>query len=453
MDEHRTVAAQIGGRLHNFECGLVEGSVISDELSAATDELFRTMSVIKPYEENKEVRAIWIFVPRGSITDFDDYQEAKESGDVETCKDLEETWRYDYPTDPMWYEVVIYDVRDRDGNPMYKGVRVDGHMVVAAELAGRCGDRCGRSWTEQASLEVLSFLSEPLWRSLEMVRDGTYNAFVEAELPFFHRTGVIRLCDLWSVIPGYRSNLFEEFPEAIFSRLQELVDGGENCPERIGRIERFTANDFFCACSIGYKACGYDVRTPGFASGKELGENGELSPKDQYLKFADGRDEGLAGSIYDDREAGIDPDDPAAWEEWYFHRGRTGGHPWEVSRGGSSTRIDLFVCNDRDGSGFYLCVSGRSWGRSVEAVKFYVAIHDAGYPVYLMDGEDMLRRFRGDVNVGIVPHDVFPRYCEGMFPKRFGRIMDFIHVDEEDVEKLGDAIEWLPEHQVELADL
>ena len=39
-----------------------------------------------------------------------------------------------------------------------------------------------------------------------------------------------------------------------------------------------------------------------------------------------------------------------------------------------------------------------------------------------------------------------------MFPRRFGRILDFIHVDEEDVEKLGDAIEWLPEHQVEFAD-
>ena len=102
--------------------------------------------------------------------------------------------------------------------------------------------------------------------------------------------------------------------------------------------------------------------------------------------------------------------------------------------------------------GFYLGVSGDAWNRCVEAVKFYVSLHDAGHPVIFYDGEEILRRFKGEDLMGIVPHNVFPVCCDCMFPRRFGRILDFIHVDEEDVEKLGDAIEWLPEHQVEFAD-
>lgn len=46
--------------------------------------------------------------------------------------------------------------------------------------------------------------------------------------------------------------------------------------------------------------------------------------------------------------------------------------------------------------------------------------------MYLAEGEDILKRFRGEVNVGIVPHDVFPRYCGGLLPDRFGRFQDFI---------------------------
>ncbi len=255
-----------------------------------------------------------------------------------------------------------------------------------------------------------------------------------------------------------RTNLFEDLPDETYAKFQNLMGLGGNDREHVGRMERFTANDFFRACSIGYKACGYDVSTPEYGFKGQLDENGELPISYQYLKFADGRDEGLTSGLYGDEGSGVDLDDPDAWDEWYFDRNRSGGHPWEVCRGGNSTHIDLIVASDRryrsdEGRpGFYLIVRGDAWNRCVEAVKFYVSIHEAGYPVVFDEGENILRRFKGEDIMGIVPRNVFPAYCDCMFPERFGRILDFIHVYDDQIDGLADSIEWLPEHQVELAD-
>ncbi|MBQ9043161.1 MAG: hypothetical protein IJ111_10170, partial [Eggerthellaceae bacterium] len=52
--------------------------------------------------------------------------------------------------------------------------------------------------------------------------------------------------------------------------------------------------------------------------------------------------------------------------------------------------------------------------------------------------------------VGVVPHDVVPRYCESMFLGRYGAILDFIHVYGDDMESFGDEIEWLPTREARL---
>ena len=51
----------------------------------------------------------------------------------------------------------------------------------------------------------------------------------------------------------------------------------------------------------------------------------------------------------------------------------------------------------------------------------------------------------------MVPRDVIPVYREGMFPERFGTILDFMHVYDEDMASFGDKIEWLPESGAKLA--
>ena len=70
----------------------------------------------------------------------------------------------------------------------------------------------------------------------------------------------------------------------------------------------------------------------------------------------------------------------------------------------------------------------------------------------LGDADEILARFDGSDYVGIVPHHIIPKYCEGMFPSSYGRVIDFMHVFDEDMEIIDDAIEWLPVTEARLAD-
>lgn len=46
-----------------------------------------------------------------------------------------------------------------------------------------------------------------------MLRDGTYNDYVDAHLPYQHRTGVIRRSDEWKADPKARSYVWENMDE------------------------------------------------------------------------------------------------------------------------------------------------------------------------------------------------------------------------------------------------
>ena len=144
-------------------------------------------------------------------------------------------------------------------------------------------------------------------------------------------------------------------------------------------------------CSFGYAANHY--------------EGGDLSPRDQYKKHADGRDAGL------DK---IDPNSPEEFEQWLTNRDRWGGHPWEVCAGGNSTHIDLFVRHDADG--YYLVLAGSSWGRTIETVKFYLALYRKGLPVCVREANTLVKRMQETEKIGIVPEGVWPVYCEARFP-------------------------------------
>ena len=66
------------------------------------------------------------------------------------------------------------------------------------------------------------------------------------------------------------------------------------------------------------------------------------------------------------------------------------------------------------------------------------------------DAEEILARFDASDYIGIVPHAVTPKYCESMFPTQYGKVIDFMHVYKEDLEKYKNDITWLPEDPAEL---
>ena len=450
--KYKLVAPDIDRLLRYFERGYLNPSGVTPRLAEAMRPLFEALSPLAPLKSNDEAKAIWILVPRGKISDFDSFEDLKAYGEVKTYKQYEKLWREEYPDEKKWYRLVIVDGKNREGKTDFRAVSLGDKTIISAQM-----DAHGESsYTEDAAVTLCALLVDAAKESLALLKNGTYNQMVATSLPYQFRTGVIKRSVLWKYESDYKDFDFKEISDETISAFRSLMASGANDETKIGRMKTFTANDFFRACEIGYKAIGYDT------SGK--------SPSELYLRYADGRDEGLTGTGHGLNEGpGIDFDDAAAWNDWYFDRKQSGGHPWEVVRGGNSTHVSLYVSHDEHSLGFqfrlgkiseeeynakkgtagyYFTISGKH--RPFESVTFYTALSASGLPVVLHDAEEILARFDGSDYMGIVPHSVIPRYCESMFPEAYGHVIDFMHVYDEEIAKYGKEITWIPESEAKL---
>lgn len=405
-------APQVDSYIYSFKLrSLSDISNIDKESLSVLDKLFHELEAIVP---NDDVYQIYISADRGT---FEDYY--KEMYDEEFDESLNkerilEEWESAYSEEQKWFSLTAVS---RNG---YRIVMLNNSAVISTEpnqIEGYINIHKFIEW-------MISGVKE----SIKMIQDGTYNDVIEKQTSYRDRYGTISRKDWWTIFPEYKEDYFSDISKEEIDEFIKIMSDSNNQKVPSARIKDMTANMFFEYCSLGYKANEYN------------GTDG-LTPKEQYLKFADGRDGGLCE---------IDGNSPEAFKEWFYGKERFGSHPWEVCRGGNSTHIDLFV--SADDSGYYLVLAGKSYGRSNETIKFYIALKKNNIPVYLRDGEAMLARVLETDKIGIVPHDVHPVYCEGEFPN--DKILDFRHLPyDEEPEKIKLVIEkaeWFPLEMTQL---
>jgi len=248
--------------------------------------------------------------------------------------------------------------------------------------------------------------------------------YPKENLPPEHRTGKILRKDYWDVWPEARKEFFEDISaEDVDEFIRKASAQGEGSETVKERLPSMTANDFFRFCAMGYAENKY---------------NGcDKTPKEQYYLHADGRDDGLKD---------LNPDDPEAFHAWLHDYSRGGGHPWEVCRGGNSTHVSLRPMDDKDG--YFLYLDGDAWNRTIETVKFYLALTRAGIPVYLIEAHTLADRLAEQEWIGIVPHGVMPAYCESWFPNE--HIIDYMNLPYDDREKFLPFCVWYDEEPIML---
>jgi len=378
------------------------------------DEICQLMKQLKPISENG-ARELWLKVPRGSIEDFGDYEEMLENGEVENYDDFVRYWQDSYPNEYEWLSFGVVETEEG-----YKGIFLEHYLALESDPR-----RQKTEYTDDYS-EFSAWLLDEVKRCIAALKAGTYNEDVRENLPAKHRTGYITRKDLWDIFPESREDFFKDFSKEDARAFQIHMNHQEKHGERpLGRLPSLTANEFYQYCSLGYKANNY--------------RGIELSPKEQYYLHADGRDEGFGE---------IDPDNPEAFYAWFHDHSHWGGHPWEVCRGGNSTHISLYPRYD---DGWYFALSGDAWNRTIETIKFYLALRRDVIPVYLYSGPLLVKRIFETEKIGIVPSGIFPAYCNSMFDDK--EIIDFMNLPFEKTNEVAAKCVWYDIPEAELLEV
>lgn len=377
-----------------------------DKTYELLDQIFALVETIAPTSENG-ARVFWLKADRGPIEDFGDYEDMKAYDEVKNYEEYVELWNAYYPEETKWYYFGALHDKDID----YRAIFMKHKQIIE-------DDRREPPKEDDYPYDIAEFaewMLESVKEVVQMVQNGTYNDYVNQNLPHVHRTGTITTANYWSVFPESKEKFFENISqEDVDEFLQLIAEQPEDSDDIKERILTMSANDFYRCCAMGYKANNYGVE--------------ELSLREQYKRKAEGRDEGLGE---------IDPDSPEAFHDWLTDTRHGGGHPFEVVAGGDSTHIDLFVRVLDDG--YVLNLAGNAWGVCIETVKFYLALKRAGLAVYMYDGQEIAARLKGTEKMGIVPDGVIPKYCHSYFPNE--NVITFMNLpDEKMVEVISKAV-------------
>ena len=75
MSIYKLVAPNIDLLLRYFDHRHMNPSVPTQALTAAMEPLFSALTDLAPLENNEEVKTIWLQIPRGSIDDYESYED------------------------------------------------------------------------------------------------------------------------------------------------------------------------------------------------------------------------------------------------------------------------------------------------------------------------------------------------------------------------------------------
>lgn len=378
-------------------------TTVDEKTELLIEDLFETLKQIKPCGDDNR-RELWLKADRGTIDDFGDFDEWLDEELVDDYQEFEEWWKADYPDETSWYHLISIERED------YRTVFLGRKQIYESWVPD-----ADRSFGLDLS-DLFQWIIEAVQKCILQMQDGVYNKNVQRNLDIRERTGTISRKDFWDIFSDDRRAYYESITESEIEGFLNLISEQKG-QEPAGDYQKgMTSGMFYSYCSEGYIANSYN--------------NIEAyTPKELYYRYADGRDEGLAKI---DEESGDD------FDIWYHDKDRYGGHPWEVCRGGNSTHIDLRILESD--KGYYLGLKGKSMSRSVETIKFYIALRGIGVATYLFDSEEITARLLQKDLIGIVPRGIMPVYCESLFPE--DTILDFINLPLEKTDEVAAKVNW-----------
>jgi len=360
-------------------------------------------------------------VERGLVEAFGDYEEFKESGDVESPEEFEQLWKEYYPEETKWY--IFKTSKFRDEKFFYLNEKL---FCIIQEKDPPSNQNASVSVDYEL---FINWLQERILVEISKLRQNpkAYNSYIQQNLSWTKRFGRILRKDFWDISGDNAIRPDRNLGEENIKKLKVFVEAVKT--GSTPQFQEMTANMFFRMCEICYDANGY------FKNAEE-----SFTPREKYLNMSDGRDAGLRN---------IDGDSPEAFYEWYHSSERMGAHPWEICRGGNSTHISLFIAEVQNK--WEICLAGSSIVRVEETVRMAVALFENKILFQLSNAEEIVPMVTGNDFIGIVPDGIFPRYCHSLFPKE-DNIIDFMNLgfDKEIIPKIIEKTYWYPLEEITL---
>lgn len=221
------------------------------------------------------------------------------------------------------------------------------------------------------------------------------NKKIVTTYPLNRRQGYVPHSVVRELVPDVY-DISKDLGKAKTKKFIRLVEEGYFHDRKKTTRESMTLNDYFDYCRIAYIAA------------KRKGDyvDEALTGREMYERYADGRHEGLLDIKADSKKEFAD------WIDGTHPKRESGGHPWEIKRGGNTTHIDLYVSRPSSYAkeDFKVTLSGASRNRLKETIEMFLAIYDAGLPITISDAEGIRKRLLAQDNVGVIPeHDSLHR--------------------------------------------
>lgn len=150
--------------------------------------------------------------------------------------------------------------------------------------------------------ELFDWILNGVANVIAMLHEGAYEEYILKELPARCRSGVIKLSKYWEYYPEHKEQIYRHYDLNVLSDFMKWFDDNKDSLEGYNEM---TPSLFYEACYFIYKYNGVDVEG--------------LTPKEAYLKYADGRDMGFFKL----------PNDYNALEKW-IERCGCGDHASEI---------------------------------------------------------------------------------------------------------------------------
>lgn len=388
---------------------------LDDNSLHLTSTIFQELDHFLPCG-NDQRHELWLEAERGQLEDYGDFEDWQAGDETLTREQFVAEWKSYYPADTKYFfKLTTVEYKE------YRSLFLNGNLIVAVEP-----DQDG--WTYDIS-DFLTWVLESVRKVVCMVKDGAYIPYLEENLPYRYRTGVMPLTKFWKLYPKEKECHYSRISVEECLEFDRLVAESEDPP--LKRIKEMTVNKYLDFCMLGYRA----NKLEGF---------NKKTPLEMYKRYADNRNGGLLT---------IDRDSSDAFDRWYElpdtekWKIENPSHSWEVIQGSSRTRVHLYVC--KNDNGYYLSLSVNEYCCPDYAALFYLALKKNGIPVEMMNGRAISDYLCGRCKVAFVP--VYYRVSDFAYTGMVDpAIMHFVNLPEEKTDEAIKKAEWYPLIDLEL---